>query len=337
MKKRFFFIWLFVILLAFPLHAQLKMSGYLSFEFLKGQSQSPFAEGSFQNARAGLLFSREKEEKFNYILELRFKDEARIEIEQAWAGFNPSPAFQLKLGFFLVPFGKYNQSNRPHETGFIRFPLHLENIYPPSWRDLGILVQGKVGVFLYSAYFGNGLAEGENLKASQQFADNNSDKGKGGRVSFLVGKSAELGLSYYRGEYDEANERSLELQGMDFTWTAENLQIFAEYGKAKAENPEPFTDGKAEGYFVQMTFKSGMLWIVAGYQRSRYKDPFHGPAFVKPLSPGGGIFEEKSRWTAGFVYFVSENILLKAEYDFNREPGQSLKDNLFSAQVALHF
>lgn len=337
MKKQILFSSFLLLFFSLSLKAQLKTNGYLSFEYTKGQKESNFSQGTFRNIRAGLIFSGEMAEKFDYILEMRLEEEATFEIEQAWVGFNPSPSFKLKLGFYLVPFGKYNRSHRAHETELVNIPLPLEEIYPQSWRDLGVLVEGKVGFLLYSGYLGNGLVEGENLGAGQQFKDNNSDKGKGARIGLLLGKSFEVGFSYYRGKQDEDNERNLILEGVDLTWATEGIHLFSEYAKARIENPEPFSPGKAEGYFIQISFKVENFWAVVSYQDLSYKDSFHGLGFVSPGYAGRGIFKEKSRWALGLDYFVSQNILFKLEYDFNREKKISLKDNTFSAQIALNF
>jgi predicted porin len=337
MKAKYFFIFILFLLFAVPTVAQVKVNGYLSFEYLKGEKQSGFHQGSFQNARAGLITTGQIAPRFDFALEARLRGEYQVELEQAWAGFKASEAFSLKLGLFLVPFGKYNQSNRPHQTLLIRSPLNLEDTYPASWRDIGVLAEGKIGIFLYSAYLGNGLAEAENLRGGQQFNDNNSDKGKGTRIGLLLAQKFEVGVSYYRGKQDERNERNLRLLGFDLSWDIESFQVLAEYSKGEMENPSPGAKGKAEGYFVQLSFPVDRFNAVVSYQDFSYKDAFHGPGFQKPAISGQGIDEDSQRWALGLDYSFSQNLLLKLEYDFNKARDRNLKANLFLAQVALSF
>jgi hypothetical protein len=284
----------------------------------------------------GLIFSDELAPRIDYVAEIRFKEESRIEIEQAWVGFNLSNSLKLRLGMYVVPFGKYNLINRPHQTMLINAPLIIEKMFPSSWRDIGIQLEGRTGGIYYSAYIGNGLYESENLEGSQQFKDNNLNKAKGARLGTALGQSLEVAFSYYKGKYDEANERDLILQGIDLIWSSEGLQILSEYLRGTLQNPENFSEGKIEGYYIQASFESGILRPVVSYQRLKYEDLFHGQGFSS-TDPGAGIREEKNRWALGLVYFASENVFLTFEYDFNREKDLELKNNSFSLQVAISF
>ncbi len=317
--------------------AQIQMNGYFSVEFLKGQKQSQVAQGSIENVRAGLILSGQWTPRLSYALEVQTKEAMKPEIEQAWAGFTASEAFQLKLGLYLVPFGKYNVAGRAFQTSLVEAPYPVGEFYPSSWRDLGVLVEGKIGFLQYAAFLGNGLAEGEDLRAGQQFKDNNSDKGKGLRLGLLASPNLELGASYYTGKYDQANERTLSLQGVDATWTAPNFNMKAEYLRATMDNPAPFIQGIAEGFFVQLWINLGNLSPVLAYEKFIYEDSFHGPGVAAPLQSGLGLFSDHSRWAFGFVYSLNQNFLLKIEYDVNREKNLELNDNILRAQVAVHF
>ena len=334
LKKFFLF---FLVISSLRPSAQGNTNGYLSFEYKKGQSQADVSHGSFQNAQAGLIFSGRIAAKIDYISEIRLTEESQVELNQALVAFPASTSFNLSLGLYLVPFGKYNQSNRPHQTMLINEPLNVEKMFPSSWRDIGILLEGRIGSFFYSTYLGNGLSESENLSGAQQFRDNNVDKGKGGRVGLALSQWIEVAYSYFSGKYDEDNSRDLVLQGVDLIWSARTFQVLAEYSRALLDNPEGLGSGKTEGYFVQFSFDIAALRPVVSYQKISYEDGFHGPGFISPDIPGEGISEKRNRWSLGFVYFASQNFLLKFEYDFNREKDLELKNNSFSFQAALSF
>ncbi len=300
--------------------------GYFSLEFLKGQSQSGYAQGSIQNIQAGLLASGALSTKFQFTLEVRSMTESLFEIEQAWAGYVPSQAFSIKAGMYLVPFGIWNRANRPYETLLIGTPLNLEYLYPPSWRDLGIIVEGKTGILDYAAYVGNGLKEADSLQDSQQFSDNNKDKGKGGRLGLQFKEGLEVGVSYYTGKYDDLNERNLTLEGADFSWVTDYWEVKAEVTQALIDNPEPFANGKSEGYSVWLVMKSTTLQLVGSYQQVKVDDPYHG----------GGTFIDQNRWTLGCRVVLGPKLFLKAEYEWNQET-PSIRDNLFRVQAAVGF
>ncbi len=336
MKARIFCLLFISCIFLTPLRVQGKITGYLSFEYIKGQEQTDVTDGTFRNSQLGLIFSDEIAPSIDYVAEIRFKEESRIEIEQAWVGFNLSESLNIRLGMYIVPFGKYNQINRPHQTMLIRTPLIVEKMFPSSWRDIGVRLEGRTGGIYYSAYLGNGLYENDSLEGGQQFEDNNPNKAKGTRLGTALSESLEVAVSYYRGKYDDANERDLILQGIDLVWSSEGFQILSEYLKANIKNPENFAEGKVEGFYVQGSFVTGKLRPVVSYQRLKYEDPFHGPGFSIP-DPGAGISEEKSRWALGFVYIASENVFISFEYDLNRVKDQELKDDSYSLQVAISF
>jgi hypothetical protein len=326
-----------VALLVCPSSAQLRTNGYFSLSYLQGQRQSPFAQGSFQDVQAGLIFSGDFAPRFSYVLEIRSKDISRFEIEQAWAGFLASEAFQARVGLFLVPFGRYNESNRAFQTRLVEVPLPAGEIYPASWREIGIITLGKTKTLTYAAYLGNGLAEGGNLASGQQFRDNNPDKGRGGRVSVLLGRSTEIGVSYYSGKIDSENMRGISMLGADAAWSSQDINISGEYIKAEIENPAPYAKGRAEGFYVLGTVRFGSVAPLIAYQKSRYEDAFHGVGQTGTLSPGPGIFENRSLWAIGLTAALHPNVLLKAEYDFTKDANRALKYNVFRAQAAVHF
>jgi hypothetical protein len=310
------------------LGAQVKYGGYLSAEFLKGQAASDYALGSIQNIRAGLMAAGVISTKFGFALEVRSWSESHFEVEQAWAGFMPSKVVNIKVGMYLVPFGAWNQASRPYETFIIGTPLNLENLYPESWRDVGVLVDGQFGIFRYAGYIGNGLKEADSLKGGQQFSDNNKDKGKGGRLGLILSQEIQAGVSYYKGRYDDLNERLLTLEGADLSWVTPQWEVRAEATKGVIKNPEPFPDGKSEGYSVWVIMSFAHLQPVGSYQKVKYEDPYHGGE--------SGIAINQSRWTAGLRYILGTNVFIKAEYAWNRET-PDVKNNLLRIQAGVSF
>ncbi|MFP4081670.1 MAG: hypothetical protein ACLFVG_02820 [Candidatus Aminicenantes bacterium] len=332
MKARHLFS---VFILLFAAQAHSETTGYLSFEYANGQEKSHQSLGTFRNPGWGLIFSQEIASHLDCTAEARFRDVSRLEIEQAYLRVMSSNAFSLKLGLYLVPFGRYNTFNRPHQTMLVQVPLSVENLFPLSWRDLGILVEGKWSSFFYAAYLGNGLAESRDLSTAQQFKDNNKNKAKGMRLGLSLSRELDIAFSYYGGRYDEGNQRNLILKGADLSWISEGFQFISEYTKAELENPSGFGRGKAEGYYIQFSLDIQGFRPVGSFQKLKYDDPFHGENFLSSEYGGSGIQQERSRWTVGLVYFASQNVLIKVEYEFNREKEVEIKNNLLLVQMAL--
>jgi hypothetical protein len=315
-----------------PAAAQVNLNGYFSAGYENGRKEAASPEGTFGGVQAGLLFTGTVSTILTYDLEIRFRSESRLDIEEAWVGLAPSSSFVLKLGFYLVPFGTYNTANRPHQNPFIQTPLPQASLYPPSWRDIGVLAEGKWSSLGYSLYLGNGLGEGRDLANGQQFKDNNGNPAAGGRLSLLLSQSLEVGASYYRGRYDDEGRRNLELRGADIGWKTESFLLTYEYAKASLDNPEGFGRGSADGHFVLASLTLGKFSPLASYQTLVYKDPYHGEDSVP-----AGIDTDVSRWAVGLVYSPVRNFMVKVEYDFNREAGVKLDNDLLQAQVTFVF
>jgi hypothetical protein len=321
-----------VLALAVPARSQVKYGGYLAAEYIDGQTDSLYPHGSIQNLLAGFLAKGSIAQGFGFAVEVRALDVDSFDMNQAWAGYMPSKSFSVRAGLYLVPFGGWNAASRPHETLLVRTPLNLEYLYPQSWRDLGVVIEGQTGFLSYAAYFGNGLAEGGSDAAPyfpyvQQFHDNNTDKAKGGRVGIVAGQSIRAGYSYYTGKYDDQDMRDLTLEGADFSWVTAQWEFHGEYTWSYIENPAPYERGKSEGWSIWACSNIRGFQPVGSYQEIKLKDTFHY----------GDIPVDRSRWTAGLRYVVNNMVFLKFEYDWNSETGLQLKDDQWQVQVAVSF
>jgi len=311
-------------------------NGYLSFDYSRDLKTAEKKPDTFQNIQLGLIFSGGLSPGIGYLAELRLSD-GKIEAEQAWLRFFSSESFRLKVGLYLVPFGKYNSFGRPHETLLIHAPLNVAHSFPSSWRDIGILIEGRIGSWMYTVFAGNGLSEGMNLNEGQQLIDNNVNKGIGGRLSWFLSQSFEVGYSYYRGKVDSENQRNTVLQGIDLTWSTEGFRVLGEYTRGDIENPSGFSNGNTDGYFIQASLPLQKFYPVVSYQKLNYSDIFHGQGFVSPLAPGVGIHLNQSRWAFGVVFMPYPNVLIKLEYDLNKNESIDQKETKITLQAALSF
>jgi hypothetical protein len=316
---------------------RVQVGGYLAADYARSEEYGQYPDGSFGNPLAGLLLSGQLVSRVSFMTESTYYYGDEFDINQAWLGFQASQYFDAKLGLFIVPFGQFNENNLPHQTDTVTFPLHIEYLFPLTWRDIGVSGSGTVSGLNYVIYLGNGLAEGEYLYSGQQFQDNNRNKGWGGRLDLVLGEGFSAGYSYYRGKYDDADSRYRVLQAGTAAWTTSDFYIKAEYTHSRSENPSPFEDSVGWGYYIQ----TAMVWKsfrpVVSYQALKYDDTFHGPGFEGPETPGEGFHLEQTRWALGAVFMVAPNAFIKLEYDFNREKDLEIKNDAWFVQVAVGF
>ena len=121
------------------------------------------------------------------------------------------------------------------------------------------------------------------------------------------------------------------------SFVSQSYQLLGEYTWADNENPIGYENGSGRGYFALLTFNVQGLWPVASYQHYDYEDPFHGEAYLNPLFPGLGISKDLERWALGVVYILSQTAFFKLEYQFNREKGVEIKNDMLLVQVAVSF
>ncbi len=333
MKKRIFAV-VFALFVSFQC-VEGETNGYLSFEYSRNL-KTVENNNTFQNTQLGLIFSGSLTPGIGYLTELSLH-EGQVETEQAWLSFFSSESFRLKMGLFLVPFGKYNQNSRPHETFLIHTPLNIAHSFPLKWRDIGLVIEGRIGNFVYELFTGNGLSEGMNLNDGQQFIDNNENKGFGGRLGWFLAQSFEVAYSFYRGKVDSTNERKNVFQCVDVTWSTESFKVLGEYTQGEIENPMEFPKGTTDGYFIQASISLQKIHPVVSYQKLNYSDPFHGSGFVSPNIKGEGINFNQNRWAFGIVYIPTMNVLLKLEYDIDKDESMGPKKRTLTLQAALSF
>jgi len=305
--------------------AEDKTHGYFSMSFLKGQKGGIFSGGSFEDIGAGILFSGHFTPQLQFRLEVRSRSEARFGLEEALLGLDLSKSANIQVGMYLVPFGRYNRQNRPQENMLVRVPLVVEAAYPLSWRDIGLLVTGQTSFLNYAAALGNGLGEGPNQEPAQQFSDNNASKGLAGRLGILWGKDVETAFSYASQIFSSQSDRRVELWAADASWITENYRLSGEFIRTTYDPAGGGAGLRTEGWHVQLAFDYKTLWPVVSYQT------------VKNAPTVSEVPARKNRWALGVAWILQPGILFKVEYDWNREPGHEVKDDLLSVQAAISF
>jgi len=335
MRNRNYLIFLLLLVSAGPALSQ--TGGYFSLDYNRGQEESAVPEGMFLGLEAGIIFNGSLSERFEYVSEFSIQADSPLRVEQAVIGYRLAEALIIKAGLFPVPFGEYNEMNRPFLTQLINPPLHSAGLLPYRWRDMGLLVEGETRGFYYAAYIGNGLGEAENLNQSFGFVDNNKDKSRGGKVKLSLGSGLDVAYSTYWGKYDDQNTRQMRMSALNAVWKADFIYVLYERIWASLENPMDIQDGEGKGDLVLVAVSLDSFQPFASYQKMTYQDEFHGYGFNGENIPGLGISEDKTRWTAGVVYHPAHGVRLKIEYDWNLEEGLELNDNILCFQVAVVF
>jgi hypothetical protein len=81
----------------------------------------------------------------------------------------------------------------------------------------------------------------------------------------------------------------------------------------------------------------GQFTPVLAYAKSKSSDPFHGLGWTADGGIGAGILANHDRWALGVDFAPYANILLKLEYDIQKDTLLDRKDNVLRIQAAVHF
>lgn len=230
-------------------HNKTTIGGYGEIEFVNEQGRD-----SFFNAHRYVLF-------FYSQMHPRISTSTEFEIEfggspskrdgQLQAGeailefsvidFKATDWLTLRAGVLLVPFGAYNLRHDAPTQDLTERPLPLTTITPSTWFETGVGALGKFEfgdqTLAYEVYAINGLdakiGDGMGTKGAvgSKGEDNNDDKALVGRLSWAPNLKLELGLSGYRGEYDD-QQRRIQMVSADLTARLGRLEFQGEYVRA---------------------------------------------------------------------------------------------------------
>lgn len=190
-------------------------------------------------------------------------------IEFAVADFRITEAFQTRAGIVLVPMGAYNLRHDAPAQDLTTRPLVSTTVLPSTWFETGGGFFGKIPVkkqrFDYELYAINGLDtkqyDGLGMRAARGSLgeDNNTNKALVGRFAWRPGNSFEVALSGYRGAYDPASERFVNLAALDVTGRWRFLEFQGE--AALADVDAGFDEGWADA--TRQPVPEGMIGFYA--------------------------------------------------------------------------
>ena len=234
---------------AFDRKAQTRIGGYFDIEYaqpLNGKNSSFSQHRLILQASSylheNLFFNTEIEYEYGALINALTRD-GELKIEQAWADYQVSEAFNWRSGVMLIPFGIVNILHDSDVRETTARPLMASTITPTTWMEAGtgfhgVLYPTEELMLSYETYVTNGINSQispiNGLRGARPSlkADNNGNKAISGRLGISPWLGWEVGLSGYTAQYDAANTRRLTMVGVDNTLTLGPVEIVGEYANA---------------------------------------------------------------------------------------------------------
>lgn len=314
------------------------LSGYIYTEFFAGSSITDTFDIHYLNV--GL--TGRLHERVSYHTEFEFEHGAGEAeppfIEQAYMDVRMNRNAALRIGAILTPFNRFDEMHGPLENLLVTRPQMSREIGVSAWKEVGLDLHGHLPIdpkfyLNYDVYAINGLGAGRRLRNSRHYEDNNDAKSIGARVSGVFADRWELGVSYYRGAWDDDGELNLDMYGVHFMGRVADLDLYAEYSKAVSENPAPLEDGEADGFFVQASYLiDGRFRPTVRYGSLDYLDEGN----LLGRSPTN---RDQRVLALGFNYYLTRAVVFKVEYDFYQEGDRVAEadNDLLAFQAAVRF
>lgn len=232
-----------------------------------------------------------------------------------------SQAFTVRMGYFIVPFGYFNEILHPSfRWNMITEPPMMHEVVPTTWVDSGIQVRGKLNLFTgaslgYAAYVIKGLGGDADFRDHKSIINDledsrnevNADKGVGARLVFEYVRgfgAARIGVSSYTNAVDPKGIDRLSMLGMDVQFELGPVLLRAEavqdFLGTDLDPLIPFE----RGMYGQLALRLGYFEPALRYDAT-YERPNAGPAVLE------------QRLSAALSYSPLEFFRMRIEGDFD--------------------
>lgn len=287
-----------------------------------------------------------------------------VDVADAEADFILNDWLTAVIGRFPAPIGFFNERlNSPWINKLPDVPLMFRQVSPLISMN-GAMARGahylgdlpvKVA---YAAYIGSGLetnnpAPGINDVANLESLQNtynlvSSEPTFGGRLSlWYPAIGVEVGLSgLHNADYTPLAEDGITLWEVDANYRKGNWDLRFEYAETYQQAASFIgTNIRRRGLYAQAAYRPldslnpylQKLELVGRYSYTWFSgiDPtaLDLATFATPVD----VPVNRNQYTIGINYWFYASLVAQVAYEFNQEPGYSLHDNIFMAQLAWGF
>ena len=215
-----------------------------------------------------LIISGQPHKRISYFTELEFERTAglgtsrggEVLVEQAYTDVQLSSWMNFRAGILLMPFGNIERDHFAPIREVVSQPLTSYAIAPAAWTDNGLGINGRFNlsdtwIADYQAYIVAGLDNNITTTtlrdARQGFGvDNNNSKAFAGKITLQNSSGFNLGLSYYKGAYNDTGTKDITGFNVDFDYKKNWFEILGEYTDMDIEQ-EIGADTHLDGYYLR--------------------------------------------------------------------------------------
>lgn len=286
-------------------------------------------------------------DKLYFFGEVAYEHVSEVLIEQVYLNYEVNHALNVKAGLLPVPMGIVNQEHEPNMFNGVEHPATNLYIAPTAWRELGIGIHGEweEAALSYQLYLINGFssykddegkASGEKAfrEARQEGVESFiSHPNVTARLAYHGIPHLTLGVATYLGKsqselYDSAPEAvadstvvGMQMFGIDARYKNSGWQLRAELMYSKLSNTEEYNAYTKQdlgaallGYYAELGYdvfknSSQHTSLIPFVRYAKYDTHYK----VAEGTTRNKAYERKLL-TAGLTYFMTDKVILKADY-----------------------
>lgn len=245
-----------------------------------------------------------------------------IELEQAYIEHDLNNTTHMKAGLFLIPVGILNQTHEPDTFYGVERNNVERNIIPTTWWEGGLALNGEIAPgWSYDTAFTSGLkldAEAGQFKirdGRQKVSEaDSSDPAYTANLKYTGVAGLELGATVqyqqdiYQGEYlDEIDAMLYSAHAVWRTGPFGLRAVAASWDINDAINNIQEGADQQEGWYVEPS------WLLR-------RDLGVFARYSEWDNQAGSGDTEFSEWDIGMNYWLVENVVFKADYQFQDAP-----------------
>ncbi len=288
------------------------------------------------------------------------EDKGEVEIEQAYVERQVSNDWAARMGLFLIPVGLLNESHEPTAYYGVERNFVETRIIPSTWREGGVQAVGDLGNGLTLQA---GVSTGFNINNWDFSSDSEGRESPLGSVHQEMSQAASRDAAFF-GALNWRGVPGLQLGGSVFTgnsgqgsttrpqvrvtlwdlharytpgaWDLSALVSQGYFSNSAEFNQVPEAVGadtllpsRFGGWYVQGAYKawrSGDYLLTPFVRYERFNTASAFADIGQGLTPAAQKAE--SVWTAGLNFYISEGVVLKADYQNFHEASDDNRLNL---------
>ena len=291
-----------------------------------------------------LFFGHEFTDRIRLVSELELEhalsgdgESGEVELEQAYVEFDLTDNHRIQAGVFLLPVGLLNANHEPPRFyGVERNPVE-KNILPTTWWEAGVGISGELRAgWRYAAAYHSGLSTSTGSTYSvrsgrQKVSKATANDGAatvaltwggagvsvGGALQYQAditqGNDASAGSAWLGEVHTDLRKGPFQLRGLYASWLLDG------------SGPEMMDADEQYGWYIEPSIRP--VENVGVFVRYNVWDNRAGSS---------DSTSEKQQWDAGINWWPHEQVVLKADYQWQDNEGGK-EQNGFNLGVGYEF